>query len=105
LLDFGSEAEHSSAGSFPSSHEIFIVQQHRDYSLHMICYECILIEDDKLIAGLAERGLKQDSHRVPVSHNGTDGTEMMLEREYDAALLDIFLPGMDGFAGGTDQRS
>lgn len=58
----------------------------------------LLIEDDKRIAGLVERGLKEDGHRVSVSHNGADGAEMMLEGGYDAALLDILLPGMDGFA-------
>jgi two-component system OmpR family response regulator len=58
----------------------------------------LLIEDDKRIAGLVERGLKVDGHRVSVSHNGADGAEMMLEGGYDAALLDILLPGMDGFA-------
>jgi two-component system OmpR family response regulator len=58
----------------------------------------LLIEDDKRIAGLVERGLKEDGHRVSVSHNGAEGAEMMLEREYDVALLDILLPGMDGLA-------
>jgi two-component system, OmpR family, response regulator len=58
----------------------------------------LLIEDDKRIAGLVERGLKEDGHRVSVSHNGIEGAAMMLEGEYDAALLDILLPGMDGFA-------
>lgn len=58
----------------------------------------LLIEDDNRIAGLVERGLKENGHRVSVSNNGVQGAEMMLEREYDAALLDILLPGMDGFA-------
>lgn len=58
----------------------------------------LLIEDDKRIAGLVERGLKENGYRVSVSHNGAEGAEMMLEGEYDAALLDILLPGMDGFA-------
>src|ERR1700677_125194 len=58
----------------------------------------LLIEDDKRISELVERGLKEDGHRVSVSHNGAEGAEMMLEGEDDAALLDILLPGMDGFA-------
>jgi two-component system copper resistance phosphate regulon response regulator CusR len=57
----------------------------------------LLIEDDRRIAGLVERGLREDGHRVSVSHNGAEGAAMMLEGEYDAALLDILLPGMDGF--------
>jgi two-component system, OmpR family, response regulator len=58
----------------------------------------LLIEDDKRIAGLVERGLKENGHRVSISHNGTEGARMMLETAYDAALLDILLPGMDGLA-------
>jgi two-component system, OmpR family, response regulator len=58
----------------------------------------LLIEDDKRIAGLVERGLREDGHQVTVTHNGSQGAEMMLAGEYDAALLDILLPGMDGFA-------
>lgn len=58
----------------------------------------LVIEDDKRIASLVERGLKENGHRVVLSHNGREGAEMMLSGKYDAALLDILLPGMDGFA-------
>jgi two-component system copper resistance phosphate regulon response regulator CusR len=58
----------------------------------------LLIEDDKRIASLVERGLEEDGHRVSISHSGTEGAEMMLGHEYDAALLDILLPGMSGLS-------
>jgi DNA-binding response OmpR family regulator len=58
----------------------------------------LVIEDDKRIAGLVERGLTESGHQVVLSHNGREGAEMMLAGKYDAALLDIYLPGMDGFA-------
>jgi two-component system copper resistance phosphate regulon response regulator CusR len=58
----------------------------------------LLIEDDKRIAALVERGLKEDGHGVSISHNGTEGANMMLEGKYDVALLDILLPGMSGLA-------
>jgi DNA-binding response OmpR family regulator len=57
----------------------------------------LVIEDDKRIAGLVERGLRENGHEVVLSHNGREGAEMMLNGRYDAALLDIYLPGMDGF--------
>jgi two-component system OmpR family response regulator len=58
----------------------------------------LLIEDDKRIAALVERGLKEDGHSVSISYSGTEGAQMMLEREYNVALLDILLPGMTGLA-------
>jgi len=58
----------------------------------------LVIEDDRRIAGLLERGLSENGHRVSVSGNGREGAEMILGGEYDAALLDILLPGMDGLA-------
>jgi two-component system, OmpR family, response regulator len=58
----------------------------------------LVIEDDRRIAGLLERGLSENGHRVSVSGNGREGAEMMLGGGFDAALLDILLPGMDGLA-------
>jgi two-component system copper resistance phosphate regulon response regulator CusR len=58
----------------------------------------LVIEDDKRIASLVERALTEDGHRVAVSHNGREGAGMLLCGGFDAALLDILLPEMDGFA-------
>ena len=57
----------------------------------------LVIEDDNRIANLVERALTEDGHRVSVSHNGREGANMLLSGRFDAALLDIFLPEMDGF--------
>src|ERR1700693_352157 len=58
----------------------------------------LVIEDDQRIAGLLERGLSENGHRVELANNGRRGMEMMLGGGFDAALLDILLPGMDGLA-------
>ena len=58
----------------------------------------LLIEDDRRIAGLVERGLKEDGHCVSTSYDGREGAEMMLVGDYDVALLDILLPGMNGLS-------
>jgi len=58
----------------------------------------LVIEDDRKIAHLLERGLSENGHRVSVAGNGRQGTEMILSGGYDAALLDILLPGMDGLS-------
>jgi len=57
----------------------------------------LVIEDDTRIADLVERALTEDGHRVSVSHNGRAGADLLLSGRFDAALLDIFLPEMDGF--------
>lgn len=56
----------------------------------------LLIEDDRRIADLVRRCLHEDGHTVAVTHNGTEGAELLLAGSYDAALLDILLPGMNG---------
>jgi two-component system copper resistance phosphate regulon response regulator CusR len=56
----------------------------------------LVIEDDKRIAGIIERGLQENGHTVSLSGNGRDGAERLLRGNFDAALLDLLLPGMDG---------
>jgi len=57
----------------------------------------LVIEDDLRISSLVERALTEDGHRVVVSGNGREGANLLLTGQFDAALLDIFLPEMDGF--------
>jgi two-component system OmpR family response regulator len=57
----------------------------------------LVIEDDPRIANLVERALTEDGHKVFVSNNGREGADMLLSGRFDAALLDILLPEMDGF--------
>jgi DNA-binding response OmpR family regulator len=57
----------------------------------------LVIEDDNRIANLVDRALTEDGHRVTVSDNGREGADMLLSGKFDAALLDILLPVMDGF--------
>src|SRR5215469_16843655 len=58
----------------------------------------LVIEDDKRIASLVERALIGDGHRVTLAHNGREGADLILTAKHDVVLLDVLLPGMDGFA-------
>lgn len=58
----------------------------------------LVIEDDKRIASLVERALIGDGHRVTLAHNGREGADLILTTKHDVVLLDVLLPGMDGFA-------
>ena len=57
----------------------------------------LVVEDDNRIANLVDRALTEDGHHVTVSGNGREGASMLLSGRFDAALLDILLPEMDGF--------
>ena len=63
-----------------------------------ILMNILVIEDDKRIASLVERALIGDGHRVTLSDNGREGADLIMAGKFDAVLLDVLLPGMDGFA-------
>lgn len=56
----------------------------------------LLIEDDKKIAGFIEKGLREAGFAVDTRHDGPSGLELGLADVYDAAVVDIMLPAMDG---------
>jgi two-component system, OmpR family, response regulator len=56
----------------------------------------LVVEDERKMAALIERGLREDGHAVDVAHAGEDALWMAEARGYDAIVLDIMLPGIDG---------
>ena len=57
----------------------------------------LLVEDDDDIADLLELHLSDEGHRVEVVDDGDAGLERALSGEHDLIILDIMLPGTDGF--------
>lgn len=57
----------------------------------------LLIEDDKKIATIVKRGLEAEGFTVEVSFNGSDGLWLATEGTYDLIILDIMLPGRNGY--------
>lgn len=57
----------------------------------------LLVEDDKKIANAVKRGLEAEGFTVEVSHDGEDGYWRASEGTYDLIVLDIMLPGRNGF--------
>ncbi len=56
----------------------------------------LIIEDEKRLAQLLKKGLEENSFTVDLSHDGEEGLYMAETYPYDAILLDIMLPGIDG---------
>ena len=57
----------------------------------------LVVEDDVKMAGLIHRGLKSDGDAVDVATRGEDAIWMAAATDYDAIVLDVMLPGIDGF--------
>ena len=56
----------------------------------------LVVEDDKKIASFVAKGLKEAGYAVDVAQDGPDGLDLGLSAVYDAAVVDIMLPGIDG---------
>jgi DNA-binding response OmpR family regulator len=57
----------------------------------------LVVEDDAKMADLLSRGLREEGAAVDVATNGEDAQWMARAVDHDAIVLDVNLPGMDGF--------
>jgi DNA-binding response OmpR family regulator len=57
----------------------------------------LVVEDERRLAALLQRVLTEERHVVDVANDGTKGYEMAAGGSYDVIVLDLMLPGMDGF--------
>ena len=57
----------------------------------------LLIEDDVTIARLLKEGLEDEAYAVDVANDGSEGYRTAAADEYDVIILDIMLPGMNGY--------
>jgi two-component system, OmpR family, response regulator len=58
----------------------------------------LVVEDEKRIAAFVRKGLEAQGFVVDVSGHGDEGFTLASTRPYDAAILDIMLPGKDGLS-------
>jgi two-component system OmpR family response regulator len=65
----------------------------------------VLVVDDEIrLVSHLKRGLEGEGFAVDVANTGPDGLWMATENEYDAIVLDILLPGMNGYAVCAELR-
>jgi two-component system, OmpR family, response regulator len=57
----------------------------------------LLVEDSPKMAGLLRRGLTEEGYAVDVAATGIDGVWLATENPFDAIVLDVLLPDIDGF--------
>jgi DNA-binding response OmpR family regulator len=56
----------------------------------------LIVEDDRQLRQSVARGLREDSYAVDQASDGQQALDMAAAHEYDAVVLDILLPGIDG---------
>jgi DNA-binding response OmpR family regulator len=57
----------------------------------------LVVEDEQRLAAGLRKGLEAEGFAVDVVHNGTDGVWMARENPFDAIILDVMLPGANGY--------
>jgi two-component system response regulator CpxR len=57
----------------------------------------LVIDDDRELCGLIKDYLEPLGYAVEAAHNGPDGLERAVSGEFQAVILDLMLPGLDGF--------
>ncbi|MDQ2858398.1 MAG: response regulator transcription factor [Candidatus Eremiobacteraeota bacterium] len=65
----------------------------------------LVVEDDAKLAAVVRRGLAESGHVVDVESEGFSGAQAGQDLAYDVIVLDVLLPGQDGFAVARALRS
>ena len=58
----------------------------------------LIVEDEKRAAEYLRQGLTENGFSVETAPDGTDGLHMAMTGDHDLVILDVMLPGIDGFA-------
>lgn len=57
----------------------------------------LVVEDEVKTADYLSKGLSESGYRVEIAMNGLDGQHLVQEHEFDLIILDVMLPGLDGW--------
>ncbi|AMG28928.1 DNA-binding response regulator [Grimontia hollisae] len=58
----------------------------------------LLVEDDVSLSSFVEKGLREAGHQVEVTDNGKHALTLCMAENYDVAIVDRMLPGLDGLS-------
>jgi len=65
----------------------------------------LIIEDDEIVARTIERSLRGDDFKITVTNSGVEGLKVARRRPPDLVILDIIMPGMDGYTVCREMRA
>jgi len=65
----------------------------------------LIVEDEQKMGDYLRKGLSENGFQVDLARDGLQGRAMALDGDYDILLLDVMLPGIDGFAVLADVRA
>lgn len=57
----------------------------------------LVIEDEKKVANFIKQGLEEERYIVDVAYDGEEGMELAFSNNFDCIVLDVLMPGKDGF--------
>ena len=60
--------------------------------------QVLVVEDERRMAELLRQGLEEEGHTVVLAANGRDGLGIAQSHSFDVIVLDVMLPGLDGFS-------
>src|SRR5579862_5336462 len=67
--------------------------------------QVLVVEDERRMAELLRQGLEEEGHSVVLAGNGRDGLAIAEAHRFDAIILDVMLPGLDGFSVARKLRA
>jgi two-component system response regulator MprA len=65
----------------------------------------LIVEDDVQMAQVLQQGLENETYRVAVANDGWKGLELARKCDFDAILLDVMLPSLDGYSLARQLRA
>jgi DNA-binding response OmpR family regulator len=67
--------------------------------------QILVVEDERRMSELLRQGLEEEGHAVVVAGNGRDGLAIAESHPFDAIVLDVMLPVLDGFSVARKLRA
>ncbi len=62
----------------------------------------LIIDDDTELCALLEEFLEREGFRITLEHNGLRGLDIASNNSFDLIVLDLMLPGLDGFGAAEE---